>query len=74
MSTVKKHLNDAIVVMVEGKMGKNGKKGVKRMRLSRIIDNANDEDVRNAGEALASLQKNAFVGIQKVEVSQIMEA
>lgn len=74
MSIAKETLKSTVVVVLEGDAMKNGKKGVKKIKLDRIVKNASDEALKNAGNSLAALQKRALMSIQRVDVSEIKEA
>jgi hypothetical protein len=74
MSIAKETLKSTVVVVLEGDAMKNGKKGVKKIKLDRIVKNASDEALRNAGNSLAALQKRALMSIQRVDVSELKEA
>lgn len=74
MSIAKETLNSTVVVVLEGDAMKNGKKGVKKIKLDRIVKNASDEALKNAGNSLAALQKRALMSIQRVDVSELKEA
>ena len=73
MSIAKETLKSTVVVL-EGDAIKNGKKGVKKIKLDRIVKNASDEALKNAGNSLAALQKRALMSIQRVDVSELKEA
>lgn len=74
MSIAKETLKSTVVVVLEGDAMKNGKKGVKKIKLDRIVKNASDEALKNAGNSLAALQKRALMSIQRVDVSELREA
>lgn len=74
MSIAKEPLKSTVVVVLEGDAMKNGKKGVKKIKLDRIVKNASDEALKNAGNSLAALQKRALMSIQRVDVSELKEA
>lgn len=74
MSIAKETLKSTVVVVLEGDAMKNGKKGVKKIKLDRIVKNASDEALKNAGNSLAALQKRALMNIQRVDVSELKEA
>jgi hypothetical protein len=74
MSIAKETLKSTVVVVLEGDAMKNGKKGVKKIKLDRIMKNASDEALKNAGNSLAALQKRALMSIQRVDVSELKEA
>lgn len=74
MSIAKETLKSTVVVILEGDAMKNGKKGVKKIKLDRIVKNASDEALKNAGNSLAALQKRALMSIQRVDVSELKEA
>lgn len=74
MSIVKNHMNTAIVVVLEGEKKKNGKKGTKKIKYTRIQKDAQDEALQKAGAAIASLYKNKMMGVQKITVSELLEA
>ena len=74
MSIAKETLKSTVVVVLEGDAMKNGKKGVKKIKLDRIVKNASDEPLKNAGNSLAALQKRALMSIQRVDVSELKEA
>ncbi|EFR42557.1 hypothetical protein [Dialister micraerophilus] len=74
MSIAKETLKSTVVVVLEGDAMKNGKKGVKKIKLDRIVKNASDEALKNAGNSLAALQKRALMSIQRVDVSELKEA
>ena len=73
MSIAKETLKSTVVVVLEGDAMKNGKKGVKKIKLDRIVKNASDEALKNAGNSLAALQKRALMSIQRVDVSELKE-
>lgn len=74
MSIAKETLKSTVVVVLEGDAMKNGKKSVKKIKLDRIVKNASDEALKNAGNSLAALQKRALMSIQRVDVSELKEA
>ena len=74
MSIAKETLKSTVVVVLEGDAMKNGKKGVKKIKLDRIVKNASDEALKNAGNSLAALQKRALMSIQRVDVSELKDA
>ena len=74
MSIAKETLKSTVVVVLEGDAMKNGKKGVNKIKLDRIVKNASDEALKNAGNSLAALQKRALMSIQRVDVSELKEA
>ena len=74
MSIAKETPKSTVVVVLEGDAMKNGKKGVKKIKLDRIVKNASDEALKNAGNSLAALQKRALMSIQRVDVSELKEA
>ena len=74
MSIAKETLKSTVVVVLEGDAMKNGKKGVKKIKLDRIVKNASDEALKNAGNSLAALQKRALMSKQRVDVSGLKEA
>lgn len=74
MSIAKETLKSTVVVVLEGDAMKNGKKGVKKIKLDRIVKNASDEALKNAGNSLAALHKRALMSIQRVDVSELKEA
>ena len=74
MSIPKETLKSTVVVVHEEDAMKNGKKGVKKIKLDRIVKNASDEALKNAGNSLAALQKRALMSIQRVDVSELKEA
>lgn len=74
MSIAKETLKSTVVVVLEGDAMKNGKKGVKKIKLDRIVKNASDEALKNAGNSLAALQKRALMSIHRVDVSELKEA
>lgn len=74
MSIAKETLKSTVVVVLEGDAMKNGKKGVKKIKLDRIVKNASDEALKNAGNSLAALQKRALMSIQRVDVFELKEA
>ena len=74
MSIAKETLKSTVVVVLEGDAMKNGKKGVKKIKLDRIVKHASDEALKNAGNSLAALQKRALMSIQRVDVSELKEA
>ena len=74
MSIAKETLKSTVVVVLEGDAMKIGKKGVKKIKLDRIVKNASDEALKNAGNSLAALQKRALMSIQRVDVSELKEA
>ncbi len=59
MSIAKETLKSTVVVVLEGDAMKNGKKGVKKIKLDRIVKNASDEALKHRKLTRSTSEKSA---------------